>query len=87
TTTTASVADVVERWRRAAPEVKVALVNDYAVDPAWVAAVAASIREHWQQHGRSQKLMFSFHGLPQRVADAGDPYPQRCEASARAIAA
>ncbi len=31
--------------------------------------------------------MFSFHGIPQRLADAGDPYPQRCEASARAIAA
>ncbi len=30
--------------------------------------------------------MFSFHGIPQRLADAGDPYPQRCEASAQAIA-
>ncbi len=55
--------------------------------PAWVAAVAASIRRHWQAHGRSEKLMFSFHGLPQRVANNGDPYPQRCQVSASLIAA
>lgn len=87
TTTTASVEDVVDGWRRAHPDTRVGLINDYATDPAWVAAVAASIREHWQRNGRGQRLMFSFHGLPQRVADNGDPYPQRCEASARAIAA
>ncbi|HHW4672769.1 MAG TPA: ferrochelatase, partial [Xylella fastidiosa subsp. pauca] len=51
------------------------------------AAVAASIRRHWQAHGRSEKLMFSFHGLPQRVANNGDPYPQRCQVSASLIAA
>jgi ferrochelatase len=87
TTTTASIEDLVDDWRRTRPDTRVSLVHDYATDPAWIAAVAASIREHWQRHGRGQKLMFSFHGLPQRVADNGDPYPQRCEASARAIAA
>ncbi|MEE7548547.1 ferrochelatase [Xanthomonas sp. Kuri4-1] len=87
TTTTASVEDVVEAWRRGRPGVEVALIRDYAEDAAWVGAVADSIRSHWQQHGRSEKLMFSFHGLPQRVANAGDPYPQQCEASARAITA
>lgn len=87
TTTTASVEDVVDAWRSARPDTRVALVHDYATDPAWIAAVAASIREHWQRNGRAEKLMFSFHGLPQRVADGGDPYPQRCEASVRAIAA
>ncbi|MFT4246707.1 MAG: ferrochelatase [Pseudomonas sp.] len=87
TTTTASIEDVVDAWRHTRPDTRVALVHDYATDPAWVAAVAASIREHWQCNGRGQQLMFSFHGLPQRVADNGDPYPQRCEASVRAIAA
>lgn len=87
TTTTASVEDVVQAWQRRHPEVEVVTIRDYATDPAWVAAVAGSIRQWWQQHGRGEHLMFSFHGLPQRVADAGDPYPQRCEASARAIAA
>ncbi|HEY0198696.1 MAG TPA: ferrochelatase [Rhodanobacter sp.] len=85
TTTTASVEDVVDAWRRQAPDVEVSVIHDYAEDPAWVEAVADTIRSHWQLHGRSEKLMFSFHGLPQRVADAGDPYPRQCEASARAI--
>lgn len=87
TTTTASVEDGVAAWQRRHPQVPITLVRDYADDPAWVAAVAASIRRWWQAHGRGEHLMFSFHGLPQRVADAGDPYPQRCRASAEAIAA
>lgn len=87
TTTTASVEDVVRDWQARHPQVEVRTVHDYADDPQWAEAVAGSIRAHWQQHGRGDKLVFSFHGIPQRLADAGDPYPQRCEASARAIAA
>lgn len=87
TTTTASVEDCVQQWQARNPQVKVELIRDYAEDPQWVAAVAASIASHWQQHGRGDKLMFSFHGIPQRLADAGDPYPLRCQASAQAIAA
>ena len=87
TTTTASVEDVVQQWQARHPQVPVSTIRDYADDPLWVAAVADSIRDYWQQHGRGDKLLFSFHGIPQRLADAGDPYPQRCEASARAIAA
>ncbi len=86
TTTTASVEDKVAQWQARHPGIAVCTVRDYADDPQWAAAVAASIRDHWQRHGRGDKLVFSFHGIPQRLADAGDPYPQRCEASARAIA-
>ncbi len=86
TTTTASIEDQLRQWQPRHPGVTVTLVRDYAVDPAWVSAVADSIRAWWDQHGRGDRLLFSFHGIPQRLADAGDPYPQRCEASARAIA-
>lgn len=86
TTTTASIEDQLRQWQPRHPGVTVTLVRDYAVDPQWVEAVAGSIRAWWDQHGRGEKLMFSFHGIPQRLADAGDPYPQRCQASARAIA-
>lgn len=84
TTTTASVADVVaprvaEGWVR--------MIEDYAVDAGWVAAVAASIRAHWQSAGRGERLLFSFHGIPQRLVDGGDPYRRRCEASLAAIVA
>jgi ferrochelatase len=62
-------------------------VGDYHLDPGWIAAVAGSIRAHRAQHGNAAHLLFSFHGLPQRLADNGDPYPSHCEAGARAIAA
>ena len=61
-------------------------IGDYHVDARWVAALADSIRAHRAQQGNAAHLLFSFHGLPQRLADNGDPYPRQCEASARAIA-
>jgi ferrochelatase len=62
-------------------------VGDYHLDPGWIAAVTESIRAHRAQYGNAAHLLFSFHGLPQRLADNGDPYPAQCEAGARAIAA
>ena len=82
TTTTASVADVLAR----AEAVDTRLVADYHLDPGWVAAVAGSIRAHWQAQGRGDKLLFSFHGIPQRLVDGGDPYAAQCAASVAAIA-
>lgn len=82
TSTTASVGDVLQ----AAAGLDTRLLRDYHADPAWVGAVADSIHRHRQHHGEGEHLLFSFHGLPQRFADAGDPYPRQCEASARAIA-
>jgi ferrochelatase len=82
TTTTASVADKVARIRN----MPTRLVADYHADVGWVEAVAASIRAYWEAHGRGERLLFSFHGLPQRVVDAGDPYAMQCETSVAAIA-
>ncbi|WP_024869669.1 ferrochelatase [Pseudoxanthomonas suwonensis] len=84
TTTTASVADVVAEETQG---MDVTLVEDYSTDPAWVAAVATSVNRYRHQHGAGRHLLFSFHGIPQRLADAGDPYPQRCTDSANAVAA
>lgn len=83
-TTTASIEDVVKREAAGMP---VAFIDDYSTDPRWVAAVADSIARWRQQHGHGEHLLFSFHGLPQRIADNGDPYPQRCADSVQAIAA
>jgi len=82
TTTTASVDDLVRRTR-SMPTVS---IRDYHCDPRWVAAIADSIRAHWAAHGRGDRLVFSFHGLPQRLVDAGDPYAAQCEAGVAAIA-
>lgn len=86
TTTTASVEDVAQRIARdAGPALRVDTVREYHVDPAWVAAVADSIRAHWATHGQADRLLCSFHGIPQRLAKAGDPYPLHCEAGFAAI--
>lgn len=83
TSTTASVGDALAK---AGAGFDISMIDDYATDPGWVAAVAGSIRAHRAAHGEGRHLLFSFHGLPQRLADNGDPYPRQCEASAQAIA-
>lgn len=87
TTTTASVADVVASAGRGEGDLALRMVEDYHRDQGWASAVAASIRAHWQAHGRGERLLFSFHGIPQRLVDEGDPYGAQCEASTAAIAA
>jgi len=84
TTTTASIADVVASESK---DLSVDLIEDYSTDAHWVAAVADSVRSWRQRHGAGEHLLFSFHGLPQRIADNGDPYPQRCADSVKAITA
>ncbi|HZV24571.1 MAG TPA: ferrochelatase [Luteimonas sp.] len=81
-TTTASVADALSRCTL----LPARMVDDYHLDSDWIAAIAASIRAHWQERGRGAHLVLSFHGLPQRLVDAGDPYAAQCRASAQAIA-
>lgn len=86
TTTTASVEDVVDALRARHRGIRVRLIRDYHRDPRWIDAVAASIRAHWSVHGRADRLLLSFHGIPERLVRAGDPYAAQCEASTQGIA-
>ncbi|HET7650684.1 MAG TPA: ferrochelatase [Gammaproteobacteria bacterium] len=61
-------------------------IRDYHAHPGYIAALAASVREHWAQHGRGQRLLISFHGIPQQIADRGDPYPVHCRQTATLLA-
>ncbi len=81
--TTASALDVVAdvvRQLRWPPELRT--VNDYHDDAGYLAALVSSVQAHWAQHGRAQKLLLSFHGLPERSARAGDPYFNQCHETA-----
>jgi protoporphyrin/coproporphyrin ferrochelatase len=84
--TTASSHDAVmkelQQWRLM-PEMR--LIGDYHQETEWIDAIEASIQNHWDLHGRGEKLIFSFHGLPQRFVDQGDPYEVQCRASAEKI--
>jgi protoporphyrin/coproporphyrin ferrochelatase len=87
-TTTAAVHDQVGaalRSMRALPELR--LLRDYHRDAGYLGALAGSVRAHWQQHGRGEHLLLSFHGIPQRCVKLGDPYEQQCRATAAALAA
>jgi ferrochelatase len=87
-TTTASIFDAVAlafRSRRNLPELR--FVRSYHEHPGYVAALAQSVRASWESHGRGDLLLMSFHGIPQRYADAGDPYRAECEATAQGLAA
>ena len=53
----------------------------------YVGALANSVREHWQQHGRTDQLLMSFHGIPQRYVQHGDAYEQQCQRTATLLAA
>ncbi len=85
--TTGSVADAVfaslRRWRWV-PELR--LTGAYHDDPRYIDALAASIRRHWQSHGRGDRLMISFHGMPRATLEAGDPYYCQCHKTARLLA-
>ena len=86
-TTTASVFDAVfdelRTWRWV-PEVRT--IGDYFHDPAHLDLLAARIRAHREAHGEADKLLFSFHGIPERFFRDGDPYFCQCQATAREVA-
>ena len=78
------VAAVLRDWR-ALPDLH--LIADYHDDPGFITALANSVREHWQQHGRTAHLLMSFHGIPQRCVDRGDAYETQCRTTAGRLAA
>jgi ferrochelatase len=85
--TTASVSDKVMEWAldsRRLPELR--FVGEYHDEPSYIAALAAKLQAHWQEHGRSEKLVLSFHGVPERALLLGDPYHCQCHKTARLLA-
>lgn len=84
--TTASVADAVMRWSLAArrqPELR--FVNEYHDDAGYIGALAERVQAHWREHGRGDKLLLSFHGVPHRSLLLGDPYHCQCHKTARLL--
>src|SRR4030095_2117968 len=56
-------------------------------DPAYIKALAKSINDDWVKHGRPDFLVLSFHGVPRRTLDLGDPYHCHCQKTARLLSA
>ena len=86
-TTTASVFDAVYAWgiqTRHIPEFR--FINHYHDHPGYILALSEKIRAHWDEHGRSEQLVMSFHGVPERTLKLGDPYHCECHKTARLLA-
>ncbi len=85
--TTGSIFDAVtaelRRWRWV-PETR--FVTEYHAEPGYIAALAASVREHWQAGGRGEHLVMSFHSMPKKYFEQGDPYFCKCQKTARLLA-
>lgn len=86
-TTTASIFDAVtaelRRWRWL-PELR--FVNHYHDEPAYIGALADSVRRYRDEFGTADRLLLSFHGIPEEYFHAGDPYFCECQKTGRLLA-
>lgn len=84
TTTTGSS---LKAWRDAGGPVTRAICC-YPTEAAFLDAHAAMIRKAWEKAGRPEnvRLLFSAHGLPKKIVDAGDPYQWQVEQTVAAVA-
>jgi ferrochelatase len=76
------VFDVLKTWRWV-PEIRT--INQYFDHPLYIQALADSIKDFWAENGRSQQLIYSFHGIPQSYAEKGDPYREQCLVTAELV--
>jgi ferrochelatase len=86
-TTTSSTRDAVDgvvNDDQAPPEIH--FISQYYAHPGYIAALADSVREHWARSGRADKLLMSFHGIPEDYVAAGDPYAEQCRQTAKLLA-
>jgi protoporphyrin/coproporphyrin ferrochelatase len=61
-------------------------IKHFHDDTGYIKATAQNIRDYWTLHGRPDKLLMSFHGVPRYTLDKGDPYHCECLKSGRLIA-
>ena len=61
-------------------------ISDFHDDAGYIEALAQGVRDHWMKRGRPDLLLMSFHGIPRRAVDRGDPYERQCHETARLLA-
>ncbi len=68
---------------RRAPALR--FVDAFHDDDGYVKALARNVNDYWTKHGQPERLVLSFHGIPRRAIERGDPYRAQCEATARLL--
>jgi ferrochelatase len=85
-TTTAPIYDQFAELISQSRDIPDVTINKCYYDhPDYVAALATSVRDFREQNGAAQRLLLSFHGIPQRCVDRGDPYFDHCRQTAAAL--
>lgn len=88
--TTGSIMEVVQTWAKINKDIpKIHVVKDFYDFPPYIEALAQSIRDFWQKNAlpdTSSRLLMSFHGMPQKRIDQGDPYLSHCMKTAALLA-
>ncbi|OYW69723.1 MAG: ferrochelatase [Pseudomonadales bacterium 32-42-5] len=86
-TSSAPLYDAFAKWipkQRNLPGLSI--IRDYYQHPLYIQALAQSVRDFHAEHGVTEKLLMSFHGIPQPYADKGDPYADRCRITGQLVA-
>ncbi|UBQ37483.1 ferrochelatase [Acinetobacter johnsonii] len=86
-TSSAPLYDAFAKWipkQRNLPGLSI--IRDYYQHPLYIQALAQSVRDFRAEHGVTEKLLMSFHGIPQPYADKGDPYADRCRITGQLVA-
>ena len=78
-----AVADEMKTWRQI-PELR--MINHYYDHSAYIDALAESIKNYWASKSQAEKLIMSFHGIPQEYIDKGDAYYFECQQTAKLLA-
>ena len=86
-TSTAPLYDILAKWMPKQRHLSgLTIIKDYYQHPLFIQALAHSVRNYQAKHGKAEKLLMSFHGIPQPYADKGDPYADRCRVTASLLA-
>ena len=85
--TTDSTVDVIQyelgTWTY---DIDVAFIENYFNHPKYINALANSVKNHQKHSGKPEKLIMSYHGMPQRYIDNGDVYYEQCLQTSKLLA-
>ncbi len=85
-TTTAALNDQLAQYQLKQRYIAdVQFIREYYQAPSFTHALADSVQQFWQQQGQGDFLLASYHGVPQKYVEKGDPYQQQCLATTQAL--
>ena len=77
-----AVTNTMQKWRWV-PSLR--FISTYHDHPDYIKALANSIQKHWDKHGKPDKILFSYHGIPKKYFTKGDPYHCLCSKTTRLV--